>query len=196
MIFRIRDIFISLAALWLFSPVLLVIIIVLGLTQKRVFFFQTRPGLEEVPFTLVQFSTMRDILPGEKEEENQQDRLTPIGKWLRKTSLDELPQLWNVLKGDMSLVGPRPLLMDYLPLYTEEEKKRHSVKPGITGWAQIHGRNSLSFKQRFALDIWYVEHKRFSLDMEILWKTFLTVWRQEGIYANELTTSPKFDGTN
>ena len=139
---------------------------------------------------------MLESSTSEKEEENQQDRLTPVGKWLRKTSLDELPQLWNVLKGDMSLVGPRPLLMDYLPLYTEEEKKRHSVKPGITGWAQIHGRNSLSFKQRFALDIWYVEHKRFSLDMEILWKTFLTVWRQEGIYANELTTSPKFDGTN
>ena len=144
----------------------------------------------------MKFSTMRDILPGEKEEADQQGRLTPLGKWLRKTSLDELPQLWNVLKGEMSLVGPRPLLMDYLPLYTELEKKRHSVKPGITGWAQIHGRNSLSFKERFALDIWYVEHKRFSLDMEILWKTFLIVWRQEGIYADELTTSPKFDGTN
>ncbi|MEL6192577.1 MAG: sugar transferase [Bacteroidota bacterium] len=196
MIFRIRDIFISLTVLGLCSPVLLGIIVALGLSQKRVFFFQTRPGLDEEPFTLVKFSTMRDILPGEKEEADQQDRLTPVGKWLRKTSLDELPQLWNVLKGDMSLVGPRPLLMDYLPLYTEPEKKRHSVKPGITGWAQIHGRNSLSFKERFALDIWYVAHKRFSLDMEILWKTFLTVWRQEGIYADELTTSPKFDGTN
>ncbi|MEM8900052.1 MAG: sugar transferase [Bacteroidota bacterium] len=196
MIFRIRDIFISLAVLGLSSPVLLVIIMTLSLTQKRVFFFQIRPGLDEKPFTLIKFSTMRDILLGEKEEEDQQKRLTSVGKWLRKTSLDELPQLWNVLKGDMSLVGPRPLLMDYLPLYTELEKKRHSVKPGITGWAQIHGRNSLSFKERFALDTWYVEQKSFLLDMEILWKTFLTVWRKEGIYADELTTSPKFDGTN
>lgn len=175
---------------------MLVIILLLSLTQQHIFFVQLRPGKDERPFRLVKFSTLHDIREGEKEEENLQMRLTPMGKWLRRFSLDELPQLWNVLAGDMSLVGPRPLLMEYLPLYSEEENKRHTVKPGISGWAQIHGRNSLPFKERFQLDLWYIEHKTFILDMVILWKTLLKVIKQDGIYVDEHTSSPKFDGTN
>ena len=119
----------------------------------------------------MKFSTLRDIGPGEKEEDNQNARLTPVGKWLRKFSLDEFPQLINILKGEMSLVGPRPLISEYLPLYTEDEKKRFTVLPGITGWAQINGRNRIPYKQRFELDLWYVAHKSFGLDLKILFRT-------------------------
>ena len=147
-------------------------------------------------FSLIKFSTLYDAPDGVDEAYRQQDRLTPVGKILRRCSLDELPQLFNVLKGDMSLVGPRPLLMDYLHLYTEEEKQRHRVMPGITGWAQVNGRNSIPFKERFKYDLWYVEHKSFKLDLYILGLTLTKVFKREGVYSDAFTTSPKFDGTN
>lgn len=194
--YRLRDIVLASMGLILLSPVLLGIMIWLWATQRKVFFLQRRPGLHEQPFTLIKFSTMIDALPGVPEEHNQQARLTPAGKILRETSLDELPNLFNVLKGDMSLVGPRPLLMEYLSLYSPEDKIRHQVKPGITGWAQIHGRNKLSFKERFRLDAWYVKHKSFWLDIHILARTFGKVLDRSGVYVDANTTSPKFDGSN
>lgn len=196
LLFRIRDIFFSLLLLTLTSPLFLVICLALFISQKKVFFIQQRPGLNEKPFFLVKFSTLYDVLPGVDEAYKQQDRLTPVGKILRKYSLDELPQLTNVLRGDMSLVGPRPLLMEYLPLYTFEEKKRHNVMPGITGWAQVNGRNAIPFKRRFQYDLWYVEHKSFWLDVKILFITFTKIFKKEGVYSDAYTTSPKFDGTN
>lgn len=196
MIFRLRDILVALIGLLFLSWLFLLIILLLALSQKRVFFTQLRPGLHQKPFKLIKFSTLRDILPGEKEEGNQQARLTSIGKWLRKFSLDELPQLMNVLKGELSLVGPRPLLMEYLPLYSAEEIRRHDVMPGITGWAQINGRNSIPFKERFKLDLWYVENKSFWLDLKILSRTMAQALSGKGVYADAQTTSAKFDGTN
>lgn len=194
--FRFRDIILSIIALTFLSPLFLVIVLLLFFTQKKVFFQQMRPGKHEKLFRLIKFSTLRDIFPGEDEYSNQQSRLTPIGKYLRKYSLDELPQLINVLIGDMSLVGPRPLLKDYLSIYTPEERNRHKVLPGITGWAQVHGRNQLTFKEKFAYDLWYVSHKSHLLDMKIIWKTFSRVFQAEGVYADEITTAEKYDGTN
>lgn len=194
--FRLRDIVLcvlALAALW---PLLLLIAISLQLTQKRVIFSHLRPGLYGKPFRLYKFSTMRDAPPGWDEAERQRERLTPVGKWLRELSLDELPQLWNVLKGDMSLVGPRPLLMDYLPLYTPEENRRHEVLPGITGWAQVNGRNALTFKAKFALDVWYVDHQSLWLDIEIMWMTVYNVLKKKDVYLNDITTMEKFNGNN
>lgn len=191
-----RDIVVAATGLLLASPLLLAIAVGLFFTQKRVIFRQRRPGLNEDIFLLYKFSTLHDAPEGWREEDNQQARLTPIGKYLRQWSLDELPQLWNVLRGDMSLVGPRPLLPEYLPLYTAEERLRHSVPPGITGWAQINGRNALSFKQRFALDVWYVQHRSFALDCRILWLTLVRVFQRNGVYADTQTTSHLFDGTN
>jgi sugar transferase EpsL len=183
-------------ALLLFSLPMLLIMLLLWLSQRRVFFAQQRPGLNEKPFYLLKFSTLRDAKHGEAEKDNQQARLTPLGRWLRRWSLDELPQLLNVLRGNMSLVGPRPLLMEYLPLYSPEARRRHSVKPGITGWAQVRGRNRLRFQERFALDLWYIEHRSHALDLYILWLTLWKVIRREGIYSDDNTTSPAFDGSN
>ncbi|TAE51781.1 MAG: sugar transferase [Bacteroidetes bacterium] len=194
--YRIRDIALSLSGLLLLSPLFLLISGALWVSQGKVFFIQMRPGLHEKPFYLVKFSTLRDTPAGVAEHENQLARLTPVGAILRRWSLDELPQLLNVLRGDMSLVGPRPLLMEYLPLYSPEERRRHHVKPGITGWAQIHGRNLLSFKERFRYDLWYVNHQSFHLDVHILWKTFAKVLKKEGVYVDSHTTSQLFDGTN
>ncbi|MEO0897426.1 MAG: sugar transferase [Bacteroidota bacterium] len=196
MAFRIRDIVISSLLLLLLFPLIILMTIALWITQGKAFFIQKRPGLNQKPFLLIKFSTLYDAAEGVDEAERQQDRLTPLGGFLRKYSLDELPQLWNVLKGDLSLVGPRPLLMDYLPLYTAHELRRHEVMPGITGWAQIHGRNSIPFKRRFELDLWYVNHKTFWLDLKILGMTFGRVMKKEGVYSDEFTTSPRFDGTN
>ena len=196
MAFRIRDIVISSLLLFLLFPLIILMTIALWITQGKAFFIQKRPGLNQKPFLLIKFSTLYDAAEGVDEAERQQDRLTPLGGFLRKYSLDELPQLWNVLKGDLSLVGPRPLLMDYLPLYTAHELRRHEVMPGITGWAQIHGRNSIPFKRRFELDLWYVNHKTFWLDLKILGMTFGRVMKKEGVYSDEFTTSPRFDGTN
>lgn len=196
MVYRLRDIVLSSVALLVLSPVFLLICFLLWRSQKRVFFVQQRPGLDEKPFNLIKFSTMYDVEPGKDEAEMQLERLTPVGKYLRTWSLDELPQLFNVLKGEMSLVGPRPLLMEYVPLYTDSEHKRHAVLPGITGWAQINGRNALSFKQKFSHDLWYVENKSFLLDVKIMFQTVWKVVGREDIHANDFTTCERYDGTN
>ncbi len=160
-----------------------------------IFFRQRRPGLHGKPFTLYKFRTMTDARDEQGNLLPDEQRLTRFGQWLRSTSLDELPELWNVLKGDMSLVGPRPLLMEYLPLYTPAQFRRHEVKPGITGWAQIHGRNALTWEERFALDIWYVDHVSFWLDTKILLLTLWKVLRREGISHPGDVTMPKFRGS-
>lgn len=196
LLFRIRDVLMAGIVLLLLFPIFLLISLLLWITQDRIFFVQLRPGYKEKPFKLLKFSTMKDAPAGWHEAERQQERLTPIGRILRKTSLDELPQLWNVLRGDMSLVGPRPLLMDYLPLYQPAHRKRHDVLPGITGWAQINGRNALTFTERFEYDLWYVNHKNFGLDMRIMFLTFFQLFRTQEVYSDESTTSPMFDGTN
>lgn len=157
---------------------------------RPILFLQERAGLHGRPFRLYKFRTMSN--DGTKTD---QERLTKIGRLLRKYSLDELPQLFNVLKGDMSLVGPRPLLMEYLPLYNEEQRKRHEVKPGITGWAQVNGRNAISWEEKFSLDVWYVDNWSYSLDCKILLQTIQKVIRQEGINQDEHTTMEKFRGT-
>jgi lipopolysaccharide/colanic/teichoic acid biosynthesis glycosyltransferase len=195
-LFRLRDLLLASLGLLLLWPWLLLIAGLLALTQERVWFRQLRPGYQEKPFWLIKFSTMRDARPGEAEAAHQQARLTPVGRYLRRYSLDELPQLINVLRGEMSLVGPRPLLMDYLPRYTDAEHRRHAVPPGLTGWAQIHGRNALSFKARFAYDLWYVEHRSFGLDLRILARTLGQVVGGRGVYADSETTSLPYDGHN
>jgi len=185
----------SSAGMVFLSPVFVVIAVLIRLKMgSPVLFCQTRPGLNGKPFTLYKFRTMKDeydvngnLLPDEK-------RLTPIGQFLRSTSLDELPELWNVLKGEMSLVGPRPLLMEYLELYTPEQARRHEVKPGITGWAQINGRNALNWEDKFKLDVWYVDHWGIGLDFKILWLTLVKVVKREGISADGHATMPEFKG--
>lgn len=196
MLYRLRDIVLSALLLIFLSWLMLIIMLILKLSQERVFFRQVRTGYRTQPFRMVKFSTLRDIRPGEREEDNQRYRLTPAGKVLRRLSLDELPQLWHVLTGKMSLVGPRPLIHDYLPLYSKEDLKRFDVRPGITGWAQVKGRNSLRFLERFALDRWYVEHQSLALDFKIMLLTAGKLFRSKDVYANQQTTMPRFDGTN
>ena len=161
-----------------------------------VLFSQIRPGLHGKPFQMFKFRTMNlekaiggRVLP-------DADRLTALGRFLRSTSLDELPELWNVFKGEMSLVGPRPLLMEYLPLYTAEQARRHDVRPGITGWAQVNGRNAIGWEEKFALDLWYVDNQSFVLDVEILWLTLVAVFRRDGVSAAGHDTMPKFTGSH
>jgi lipopolysaccharide/colanic/teichoic acid biosynthesis glycosyltransferase len=158
-------------------------------------FRQTRIGLHGKPFTLYKFKTMRDPLPGEDPLSTDGIRLTRLGRFLRATSLDELPSLWNVLKGDMRLVGPRPLLPEYLPLYTPEQMRRHEVKPGITGWAQVNGRNSIGWDERFRLDVWYVNNRSLWMDLKILWLTVWQVLVRKGISAEGHATMRPFPGT-
>jgi len=173
---RLFDIFASSLLLIVLSPVMLLIALLVSMRMGRpVVFKQTRPGLNEKPFTLYKFRTMRS------GDESDADRLTPFGRFLRAASLDELLELWNVLRGDMSLVGPRPLVMNYLPFFTEHERLRHSVRPGITGWAQIRGRNHLSWDNRLEDDVWYVEHQTFWLDIKILVGTLLVVFQKSGV---------------
>lgn len=160
-----------------------------------ILFKQKRPGLNEKPFTFYKFRTMTNTRNEEGELLPDEERLTPFGKFLRSTSLDELPSLFNVLKGDMSLVGPRPLLMEYLPLYNEIQRRRHEVKPGITGWVQVKGRNALSWGEKFKKDIWYVENQSFWLDVKILFLTMVVIFKRDGISAKEHETMPKFRGT-
>jgi lipopolysaccharide/colanic/teichoic acid biosynthesis glycosyltransferase len=150
---------------------------------RPVLFRQQRVGQHDVPFEVVKFRTMRDALDGRGRPLPDEERLTSLGRWLRATSLDELPELWNVLRGDMSLVGPRPLPVAYLPRYTERERRRHEVRPGITGWAQVNGRNLVDWDDRLELDVWYVEHRSLALDLRILWRTARAVVRREGISA-------------
>nr|AGM38813.1 bacterial sugar transferase [Glaesserella parasuis] len=161
-----------------------------------VLFRQIRPGLNGKPFEMIKFRTMKDSVDKDGIPLPDSERLTPFGKMLRATSLDELPELWNVLKGDMSLVGPRPLLMEYLPLYNKQQAKRHNVRPGITGYAQVNGRNAISWEQKFELDTWYVENQSFWLDIQILFKTVKKVFFKEDINAEGEATMSKFMGTN
>ena len=160
-----------------------------------VLFRQMRPGRDGRLFELVKFRTMTDGKDADGKPLPDAQRLTEFGKKMRETSLDELPELWNVLKGDMSLVGPRPLLVEYLPLYTPEQARRHEVRPGITGWAQVNGRNAISWEDKFALDVWYVEHGGLWLDAKILWITLLQVFRRSGISAEGHATMPNFKGS-
>jgi lipopolysaccharide/colanic/teichoic acid biosynthesis glycosyltransferase len=160
-----------------------------------VFFAQIRPGLYGQPFRMIKFRTMRNDLGADGHPLPDAQRLTPFGNFLRASSLDELPELWNVLKGDMSLVGPRPLLMEYLPLYTPEQGRRHNVRPGITGWAQINGRNAISWEEKFALDVWYVDNWSFWLDVRILVMTVYKVLGRHGISAKGDATMPRFRGS-
>ncbi|WP_322507095.1 sugar transferase [Anaerolinea sp.] len=194
---RLFDLTLAVLALVLLSPVLLftALAVRLGL-GKPVLFRQPRPGYRGRVFTLYKFRTMRDALAPDGTPLPDDQRLTPLGRFLRATSLDELPELFNVLKGEMSLVGPRPLLVKYLPLYTPEQMRRHEVLPGITGWAQINGRNALSWQDKFRLDVWYVDHWSFWLDVKILILTVWKVLRREGINQPGQATASEFDGTN
>jgi len=160
-----------------------------------VLFCQTRPGLHGKPFQMIKFRSMRVASGPDGQPLPDFERLTPFGSFLRSSSLDELPELWNVLKGDMSLVGPRPLLMEYLPLYSPEQARRHEVRPGVTGWAQINGRNALSWDEKFQFDVWYVDHQSFWLDLKILLLTVKKVWVREAISAAGEATMPRFTGS-
>jgi len=196
MIKRILDITIASTALILLSPVYL---IVAHKVKKNlgspVLFRQVRPGLHGKPFEMIKFRTMKDALDTDGNPLPDSERLTPFGKMLRATSLDEMPELWNVIKGDMSIVGPRPLLMEYLPLYNTEQAKRHNVRPGITGYAQVNGRNAISWEKKFELDTWYVENQSLWLDFKIMLKTIKKVIAKDDISAEGEATMTKFTGT-
>jgi len=193
---RILDVTISAAVLLLTLPLVL---IVAALIRSRlgspILFAQQRPGFRARPFVLYKFRSMTAAKSGRGEPLGDEARLTPLGMWLRKLSLDELPQLWNVLKGDMSLVGPRPLLMEYLPLYDTRQARRHEVRPGITGWAQVNGRNALTWEEKFEHDVWYVEHASLGLDMKILMLTVLRLIRPHGISQPGNATMARFTGS-
>ena len=196
MLKRAFDIAGSASALVVLSPVLAITAYkVKKELGSPVLFRQTRPGLHGKPFEMIKFRTMKDATDKEGNALPDSERLTEFGKKLRASSLDELPELWNVLKGDMSLVGPRPLLMEYLPLYSAEQAKRHNVRPGVTGYAQVNGRNSLSWEDKFKLDTWYVEHQSLWLDMKILLKTVKKVIIKDGISAEGEATMTKFTGS-
>ena len=193
---RIFDILISLLLVVILSPVIIIIDLIIWLKMGRpILFGQIRPGLKERPFLLVKFRTMNLIYDEQGELLADEKRLTALGRFLRKYSLDELPQLINVLKGEMSLVGPRPLLMAYLERYSSEQARRHEVKPGITGWAQVNGRNALTWEEKFLLDIWYVENNSFILDLKILWLTLIGMIKAEGINNDGWATMPEFVGS-
>ncbi|WP_299523676.1 sugar transferase [Winogradskyella sp.] len=184
---RIADFLASFIALLLFSPVIIVLIIFLMFANDgKPFFFQKRPGKNGKIFTIIKFKTMNDKKDKNGELLPAAQRVTKVGEFVRNTSLDELLQLVNVLKGDMSIVGPRPLLTDYLPLYNKEQARRHLVKPGITGWAQVNGRNVLSYEEKFVFDVWYVDHLSLSTDLKILFKTVQKVFKRDDIYDDEL----------
>jgi len=192
---RLFDIFFAALLLILFAPVMVLVALAIRVTMgPPVLFKQKRPGKNGTIFTIYKFRTMREAVNEKGEPLPDMQRLTPLGKVLRATSLDELPQLFNVLKGDMSFVGPRPLLPEYLPLYNARQRRRHEVRPGITGWAQVNGRNALNWEERFEMDVWYVEHRTFRLDMKILWLTLVKVLRHEDVNYNEKVTMEKFKG--
>lgn len=193
---RFFDALFSLLALIIASPVLLLAMAWLYLSYGSVWFVQDRAGWHEKPFKILKLKTMRDATDRDGNLLSDDERLTKVGRIMRRLSIDELPQLINVLKGEMSFVGPRPLLMDYLPLYNEEQRLRHSVRPGITGWAQVNGRNSLDWPQRFALDVWYTRNISFWLDLKILIMTPAWVVRKKGISAPDTATMPRFRGNN
>ena len=190
------DMLSALLGLIVLSPVLVATAVLVRLRLGApVLFRQRRPGLHARPFYVYKFRTMTDKLGADGQLLPDELRLTPFGKLLRRLSLDELPQLLNVVKGDLSLVGPRPLLMQYLPLYSKEQSRRHEVRPGITGWAQVNGRNAISWEDKFKLDVWYVDHQSFWLDLKILWMTFNKVVNREGISQDGQATMQAFRGT-
>lgn len=196
MLKRAFDIVVSLLLILLLSPVLAGLYLAVALRLGRpVLFRQQRPGLHGRPFTLVKFRTMRNALDDKGNPLPDIERLTLFGRFLRASSLDELPEIWNVLKGDMSLVGPRPLLMEYLPLYSPEQARRHEVRPGITGWAQVNGRNAISWEEKFAHDVWYVDNYSFWLDVKTLLMTVRKVLLRDGISAANDATMPAFTGS-
>lgn len=192
---RALDVFGAVAGLLALSPLLLALALLIRWRMGApVLFRQTRPGLHGEPFKMVKFRTMRDATDAAGRPLPDAERLTGLGRFLRATSLDELPELWNVARGEMSLVGPRPLLMEYLPLYSAFQARRHEVRPGITGWAQVNGRNALGWDDKFALDVWYVDNRSLRLDLRILGLTLLKVLRRDGISAAGEATMPRFTG--
>ncbi len=195
MLKRAFDIVAAASALVLLAPLLAAIAVLVRWRLGRpVLFVQERPGLHGRPFRLYKFRTMTDARRADGSLRPDAERLTPFGRFLRASSLDELPELYNVLVGDMSLVGPRPLLMEYLPLYNAHQRRRHEVRPGLTGWAQVNGRNAISWERKFDLDVWYVDHASFALDLKILWLTVWQVVRREGITAAGSATAERFTG--
>jgi undecaprenyl phosphate N,N'-diacetylbacillosamine 1-phosphate transferase len=193
---RSLDFIAALLIIIILSPLILLVIMLLFFTNNRkVFFTQERPGKNSKIFSVIKFKTMNDRRDINGNLLPDKDRLTSIGKFIRTTSIDELPQLFNVLKGDMSLVGPRPLLVHYLPLYNETQARRHLVRPGITGWAQVNGRNTVSWDEKFALDVWYVEHQSFFLDVKILWLTIIKIIKRDDINAANAATMHPFTGS-
>jgi len=191
---RLFDIFFSIFFLILLFPLFLIVsVLVLIFIGKPVFFHQFRPGIKERPFKLIKFRTMTNKTDLKGVLLKDTYRLNKFGKFLRSTSLDELPELWNILRGEMSFVGPRPLLMEYLPYYNYEQAKRHNVKPGITGWAQINGRNTISWEEKFEFDLWYVENQSLRLDIKILFITFKKVFFREGVTPKKGDIIPRFD---
>lgn len=194
---RLIDFIASLILLILTAPVMIIATIALFFANRRkVFFTQERPGRNERIFRVIKFKTMNEKRDASGKLLPDGERLTGMGKMIRSSSLDELPQLINVLKGDMSLVGPRPLLPRYLPLYNGQQKRRHTVRPGITGWAQVNGRNAISWSQKFEYDIWYVDHIGFLLDLQIMWLTLIKIFKREGINAQGSATVSPFNGNN
>lgn len=194
---RVFDFIAAFMGLVLLSPLLAAAAVAIRLNMGApVMFRQVRPGLRGKPFTMLKFRTMREACDAQGKPLPDAERLTPLGKLLRKTSVDELPQLWNVLKGEMSLVGPRPLLMEYLERYTPEQARRHDAMPGITGWAQINGRNLVSWEEKFALDLWYVDHWSLGLDLKILLGTLATMIKREGISQPGAATMEEFRGSS
>ena len=194
---RLMDILLAITVLSLASPLLLFLIVFLAMAnQGKPFFFQTRPGLHAKPFRIVKFKTMNDKTDAAGNLLPDSERLTKVGSWVRKSSLDELPQFINVLKGDMSLIGPRPLLMRYVPLYNERQMRRHEVRPGITGWAQVNGRNQVPWPERFEMDVWYVENRSLWLDLRIIYLTIQKVLKREGISGEGAVGMNPFLGNN
>lgn len=192
---RAFDFAVSALALLALAPLLAVLWLMVRFRMgSPALFRQVRPGLNGRPFEMIKFRTMRDAIGPDGAPLSDSERLTPFGRWLRATSLDELPELWNVLKGDMSLVGPRPLLMEYLPLYSPDQARRHEVRPGVTGWAQVNGRNAIGWDAKFALDVWYVDNRDLGLDLWILILTVLKIIRREGISAEGAATAERFTG--
>lgn len=199
---RLLDFLLSLLALICLSPLLIVVMTLLYFANEGagVFFLQERPGLKGKVFKVVKFKTMNEKRGTDGNLLPDLLRITKVGKIVRATSIDELPQLFNVLRGDMALIGPRPLLKQYLPLYSDEQMRRHDVRPGISGWAQVNGRNNISWREKFKLDVWYVDHISFALDVKIIFLTLMKVFKRDSIYSSETSdkniSEPVFDGTN
>lgn len=194
---RLFDFVAAAGALLIFSPLLLLLAVLVRIKLgSPVLFRQERPGRDGKPFRLIKFRSMSNERDAAGNLMPDEIRLKPFGQWLRSTSLDELPELWNVLCGEMSLVGPRPLLMRYLGRYSPEQNRRHAVRPGLTGWAQVNGRNATTWEERLSLDVWYVDHRSFWLDLRILWRTVMIVLKREGIKNEAHITMPEFQGTS